>query len=173
MEAIGFVAGSGDAFRWVRNNKIRRYGPFEEGPHGLTEIVRGERRCLSRSTPAEMVFLVILPYGVAPAVLANMLVNIPALALRCLESEHLLGEEGGAPKRPKPDHVPELFDQGWIMRDFECLCHMRLDIIGGPRTLRGGFRQAGSFCHRAATPTPKMPGRLTGFLQNTAHFSGG
>jgi hypothetical protein len=68
MEAIGFVAESGDAFRWVPKNKIRRYGPFEEGAHGLKAIVRRERRCLSRSTPAEMVFLVILPYGVAPAV---------------------------------------------------------------------------------------------------------
>jgi hypothetical protein len=53
-------------------------------------------------------------------------------------AEHFLGEEGGAPKRPKPDHVPDLFDQRRIMRDFECLCHMRLNIIGGRQTLRGG-----------------------------------
>ncbi len=32
-------------------------------------------------------------------------------------AEHFLGEEGGAPKRPKPDHVPDLFDQRRIMRD--------------------------------------------------------
>jgi hypothetical protein len=88
-------------------------------------------------------------------------------------AEHFLGEEGGAPKRPKPDHVPDLFDQRRIMRDFECLSHMRLNIIGGRQRLRGGFGQAGSFCYRAATPTPKMLGRSTGFLQSTAYFSGG
>jgi len=32
------------------------------------------------------------------------------------------------------------------------------DIICGQRTLRGGFGQAGSFGHRAATSTPKMLG---------------
>src|SRR5215469_16310684 len=69
----------------------------------------------------------------------------------------------------EPDHIPELLLKLLVLGQLEGARQMRLDVVGRPQALDGGFRHAGPAGHGPAAPSPQRGGRRHHFVQNHAH----
>src|SRR6516164_5142201 len=69
----------------------------------------------------------------------------------------------------EPDYIPELLLKLLVLRQLEGAREMRLDVVGRPQALDGGFRHAGHYGHCPAAPSPQRGWRRHRFIQNHAH----
>src|SRR5262249_5376680 len=69
----------------------------------------------------------------------------------------------------EPDHIPELLLKLLVLGQLEGARQMRLDVVGRPQALDGGFRHAGPAGHGPAAPSPQRGGRRHHFVPNHAH----
>src|SRR5215831_14537804 len=69
----------------------------------------------------------------------------------------------------EPDHIPELLLKRLVLGQLEGARQMRLDVVGRPQALDGGFRHAGPAGHGPAAPSPQRGGRRHHFVQSHAH----